>query len=289
MLLRRAKKKKEKIDGPSVEFTPSRILANGKSRSKLRISYPQALTAPDKVTISRGSFREDEILREVTLEPGRSEYHLHVQSARRPGICKIASEQGVRAELAFYPSHLQAVVFDWIPTFVMAFLIALFLRAFVVAAFYIPSRSMEPTLLVRDRLIADKISFVLNIDNVKRGDIIIFRPPPEAGEGSANKDYIKRVIGLPGDRIKVENGSVWVNGEALEEEYIASPPAYYYEEVTVPQGMLFVLGDNRNNSRDSHAWNFLPQENVIGKALSIFWPPNRAGLIRTDGITTALD
>lgn len=288
MLLKRTKNK-EKHDGPSVEFTPSRIPANGRSRSKLRISYPQALTSPDKIKISRGSFRDDEIVRELIVEPGRTEYHLHVHSARRPGICKIASEQGVTAELAFYPSHAQALLYDWVPTFVMAFLIALFLRAFVVAAFYIPSRSMEPTLLVRDRLIADKISFVLNIDKVKRGDIIIFRPPPEAGEGQTNKDYIKRVIGLPGDRVKVENGSVWVNGEALMEGYIAAPPAYYYEEVTVPQGMLFVLGDNRNNSRDSHAWNFLPEENVIGRALFIFWPPNRAGLITKDSLTPAVD
>jgi signal peptidase I len=276
-----AKQKKHKNDGrPKVEFSPSRILANGRSSSNLRISYPAPLTSPDTVQISRGSLASDATVHTDILEPGRSEYSLTVYSARRPGICKITSAQGLRAELAFYPNHLQAVVYDWIPTLITAFLIALFLRTYVVAAFYIPSRSMEPTLLVHDRLIADKISFVLDFGEIKRGEIVIFRPPLEAGESGTNKDYIKRVIGLSGDRIKIEDGMVWVNGVVLKESYIASPPAYLYDEATVPDDNLFVLGDNRNNSKDSHSWDFLPVENVIGRALFIFWPPSRVGAIR---------
>lgn len=273
--------KSKKLTGnrPKIEFSPSRIRANGKSSSSLRISYPSAISFPDKLRISRGSFHSDKIVREIDLEPGKQEYALTIHSAKRPGICKITSEQGVKSELAFYPSHFQALFFDWIPTLITAFLIALFLRSYVVAAFYIPSRSMEPTLLVHDRLIADKLSFVLNFEGIERGDVVIFRPPPEAGEGSSRKDYIKRVIGLPGDKIKVEDGKVWVNGVALDESYIASPPAYFYDEVAVPDGNLFVLGDNRNNSKDSHSWDFLPEENVIGRALFIFWPPSRIGSI----------
>jgi signal peptidase I len=273
------KTKKSSDNRPKVEFSPSRIRANGKSSSNLRISYPVPTDGPDTVRISRGSFSSEKTIREIELEPGKQEYTLTVHSAKRPGICKITSEKGVRSELAFYPSHFQALFFDWIPTLVTAFLIALFLRTYVVAAFYIPSRSMEPTLLVHDRLIADKLSFVLNVDEIKRGDVVIFRPPPEAGEGSTRKDYIKRVIGLPGDKVRVEDGKVWINDVALDETYIASPPAYFYEEVTVPEGNLFVLGDNRNNSKDSHSWDFLPQDNVIGRALFIFWPPSRIGSI----------
>ncbi len=270
---------------PKVEFDPSRILANGKTSSKLRITYPTVLDGADILKISRGSFTAGERKQEVRVEPGRAEYTLTIYSTPRPGLCRIRSERGVRAELAFYPSHFQAIVFDWIPTLVMALLIALFLRAYVVAAFFIPSRSMEPTLLVHDRLIADKISFTLKIgsERLERGDIVIFNPPREAGESQVRKDYIKRVIGLPGDRIAIRDGKVFVNGEPLEEEYVASPPMYrwpeYSDEAVVPTGHIFVLGDNRNNSRDSHAWGFLPLDNVLGKALFIFWPPGRMGPI----------
>lgn len=273
------KSKKALDNRPKVEFSPSRIRANGISSSNLRISYPNVLKEQDKITISRGSFSANSVIRETVLDPGRQEYSLTIHSAKRPGICKISSDKGVRSELAFFPSHFQALFFDWIPTLITAFLIALFLRTYVVAAFYIPSRSMEPTLLVHDRLIADKLSFVLRFDELERGDVVIFRPPPEAGEGSMRKDYIKRVIGLPGDKVKVEDGEVWINGEPLQETYIASPPSYFYEEVVVPDESLFVLGDNRNNSKDSHSWDFLPRKNVIGRALFIFWPPSRIGSI----------
>ncbi|MCD6119716.1 signal peptidase I [bacterium] len=269
--------KKDDGTAPRVEFSPSRILANGKAHSNLRISYPKPLEKQNKIRISRGSFRDNEVLREVILPPGQKEYSLTIFSAKKPCLCRIVGEQGLRAELTFYPSHWQSLIYDWIPTLVMAFVIAFFLRTFIVAAFYIPSRSMEPTLLVHDRLIADKISFVLKVGEIEHGDIIIFKPPPEAGEGQEKKDYIKRVIGLPGDKVLVKNGKVWINGKQLEEDYIAEPPAYHYEEVSVPEGYLFVLGDNRNNSKDSHSWDFLPVDNVIGRALFIFWPPNRIG------------
>jgi len=266
-----------------VEFNPSRIRSNGTSKSGMRITYPAPLSKPDTVKISRGSFSAKEIIRSVTLPPGQSEYSLEIVSASRPGICRISSDQGVRAELAFYPSHFQAVIYDWIPTLVMALLIALFLRSYVVAAFYIPSKSMEPTLLVHDRLIADKLSFSLKFGELKRGDVVIFHPPPEAGANQIEKDYIKRVIGLPGDTVAVHDGTVWVNGVALDEPYIQSPPDYYLEEQIVPSDSVFVLGDNRNNSKDSHAWGFLPIKNIQGRALFIFWPPGRIGLITHGG------
>lgn len=268
-------RKYDSMSFPRVEFQPSRVRADGKSKAQIRITYAAPLERPDVIKVSRGSFADKPGAGSIELPPGQSEYTLEVTSAARPGICRIASEQGVRAEIAFYPSHVQAVIYDWIPTLVMAFLIALFLRTYVVAAFYIPSRSMEPTLLVHDRLIADKLSFSLKFGKLERGDIVIFHPPPEAGMNQTEKDYIKRVIGLPGDKVAIREGLVWVNGKSLEEPYIAQEPDYDMEEETVPTDSIFVLGDNRNNSKDSHAWGFLPEKNVEGKALFIFWPPQR--------------
>lgn len=141
--------------------------------------------------------------------------------------------------------------------------------------------SMRPTLEDGEFVLISRLAY--QFGNFKHGDIIVFRPPmyPEAGFfrrllGLPNisddyEDYIKRVIGLPGDTVKIENGTVQINGALINEPYIAAPPEYF-GQWTVPEGDLFVLGDNRNNSADSHAWGFLPKQNVLGKAVVIYWP-----------------
>lgn len=141
--------------------------------------------------------------------------------------------------------------------------------------------SMLPTLNNGEYILISRLSYKLG--DFHRGDIIVFRPPmyPDAtlwqrlfGLPSFHdnyEDYIKRIIGLPGETVRIENGTVYINGVALLEDYIAAPPDYS-NEWTVPAGQLFVLGDNRNNSADSHAWGFLPEENVLGKALVVYWP-----------------
>jgi signal peptidase I len=140
--------------------------------------------------------------------------------------------------------------------------------------------SMLPTLDNGEYVLISRLSYLRG--NFQRGDIIVFRPPmyPDAPFWQRllglpiddhYEDYIKRVIGLPGETVKIENGVVTINGVVLTETYIASPPDYS-AEWTVPAGYLFVLGDNRNNSADSHAWGFLPQKNVLGKALLVYWP-----------------
>jgi signal peptidase I len=105
------------------------------------------------------------------------------------------------------------------------------------------------------------------------GDVIVFHYPRDP-----EQEYIKRVIGLPGDSIEVADGQVVVNGQAIQEPYIASAPAYQ-SEWTIPDNNLFVLGDNRNNSSDSHNWGPVPMENVIGKAIFVYWPPEKWGAI----------
>jgi signal peptidase I len=141
--------------------------------------------------------------------------------------------------------------------------------------------SMRPTLQDGEFVLINRLAFQLG--NFRRGDIIVFRPPmyPETDFfrrllGLPNisddyEDYIKRIIGLPGDTVKITNGTVQINGTLIGEPYIAAAPAYS-GEWTVPADNLFVLGDNRNNSADSHAWGFLPEKNVLGKALVIYWP-----------------
>ncbi|AGY56475.1 signal peptidase I [Gloeobacter kilaueensis] len=161
-----------------------------------------------------------------------------------------------------------------VQTVALAVLLALFIRSFVAEARYIPSGSMLPTLQVDDRLIVEKLSY--EFQRPDRGQVIVFMPPRSTHIEQA---FIKRVIGLPGDTIAVHNGRVIVNGQPLSESYIAAPPSYEMPARRVPPGEYFVMGDNRNNSYDSHLWGFLPRENVIGRALFRFWPPERIGPI----------
>ena len=159
---------------------------------------------------------------------------------------------------------------ETIRIFIVALAIAFFLRAFIVEPRFIPSGSMEPTLQVGDRILVDKIS--QQWQEPKRGDILIFYPPKSPAIDDTSKAYIKRLIGIEGDRIAVQDGKVYRNGEALNETYIAEVPNYRMREVTIPQGYYWMMGDNRNYSNDSHIWGFLPKQNVIGKATIRFFP-----------------
>ncbi|MEA5463983.1 signal peptidase I [Leptothoe sp. PORK10 BA2] len=163
----------------------------------------------------------------------------------------------------------------------LSVVLALGIRQFVAEARYIPTGSMEPTLQVNDRLVIEKISYHLTVP--ERGDIVVFWPPEEFNvPGQPRNAFIKRVIGLPGDTVEVADGQVLVNNVALEEGYIKSPPNYQWGPKTVPPESYLVFGDNRNNSEDSHRWSdpFLPEDQIIGKAVVRFWPPNRLGLLK---------
>jgi signal peptidase I len=180
---------------------------------------------------------------------------------------------------------------------VLAFVLALVIRTFLFQAFYIPSPSMEPTLLRGDRVLVNKIPYYFH--DPRRGDIIVFENPnPEAvidrgvvngffhwlvqGLGfaqSENEDFIKRVIGLPGDVVEGKRGSVFVNGTKLDEPYLTQK-TQPFDARTVPEGKLFVMGDNRGNSLDSRfGLGYVPIDKVIGKAFIKIWPPTRFGLL----------
>ncbi len=164
-------------------------------------------------------------------------------------------------------------------------LIALLLRWQVVEPRWIPSGSMIPTLQIQDRILIEKITPRINKKlnkNLNLNTIVIFKPPKiltEAGysDGSA---LIKRVVGLPGDKIEILNGKLYRNEKEINEPWIKEPIKYELESIIVPQSSLWVLGDNRNNSLDSHIWGALPEKNLIGTALARYWPLKKIGPIR---------
>ncbi len=139
--------------------------------------------------------------------------------------------------------------------------------------------SMRPTLEDGEFVLVSRMSY--KFSEYERGDIVVFHFPLDPKE-----ELIKRVIGLPGDHVRVEGGQVFLNGQLLEETYIAEAPRYSGEWV-VTEGFLFVLGDNRNNSNDSKDWGLLPQENVVGKAVLIYWPPPMWGALDHAGVSAS--
>ena len=257
---------------PGVEILSERAKtpADGSSSTRICIRFKDTPGESVHLRLSKGSFSESAIQREIDVPVENNEANLLVYAHDRPGVGWL-SGPGFRHKIEFVAvSFMQGLLYEWIPTIVMALGLALVLKSFVVASFYIPSGSMENTLKKGDLLIADKLSFKLLGQDPQRGDIMIFRYPKDP-----KKDYIKRVIGLPGDSVRVQDHTVYVNGEALIEDYIAEDPDFDYPSVTVPEDSYFVMGDNRNHSSDSRVWGFVPRDNIEGRALFVFWPRPR--------------
>jgi signal peptidase I len=173
----------------------------------------------------------------------------------------------------------------------LSLLLAFGIRTYVAEARYIPSGSMEPTLLINDRLIIEKVSYRLH--EPERGDVIVFNPTKALKEQNFHDAFIKRVIGVPGDRIEVKEGSVYRNGQRLSEAYVAkgastsvdtcnsdtNAPAFLSQPITIPQHSFLVLGDNRTNSYDGRCWGLVSKDDVVGRAVFRFWPLNRIGTL----------
>ncbi|MBI5167059.1 MAG: signal peptidase I [candidate division NC10 bacterium] len=171
-------------------------------------------------------------------------------------------------------SKKKSVWREYAEAFVIAVVLALVIRTFVVQAFKIPSGSMLPTLQVGDHILVNK--FIYKFTRPERGEIVVFKFPQDEG-----RDFIKRVIGLPGETVEVRQKRVYINGRLLEEPYaIHQDSAVYdnphsprdnYEPILVPEGSLFMMGDNHDHSMDSRFWGFLDQKKVKGKAFIIYW------------------
>src|ERR671917_985382 len=183
------------------------------------------------------------------------------------------SEKGSTSETPRTPKKAGGLV-EFLVILAVAFVLVFgFVRPFVLEAFRIPSESMVPTLLVGDRVLANK--FVYRLAEPERGEVVVFE---SVGEGDDQK-LIKRVVGVAGDEVEVRNGTLLVNGEAREEPYLNRnlPFNDSYGPSEVPEGHVFVMGDNRANSADSRVFGPLPIENIEGEAFVRFWPPLRIG------------
>jgi signal peptidase I len=167
---------------------------------------------------------------------------------------------------------------DLIETILMAVVLFLLLNA-ATSRVRVYNISMQPTLHEGNLLVVNKLAYKLG--EPKRGDIIVFHY-----QGTVTEDYIKRVIGLPGDTVDIRGGIVRVNGQAITEPYIAELPGYT-GTWKVPEGELFVLGDNRNHSSDSHDWGFVEQEWVVGRAIIVYWPLDRIRVLNSPDLVPA--
>lgn len=164
-----------------------------------------------------------------------------------------------------------------------AFLLFLFIHTFIAEARFVPSPSMVPAIELGDRFLVEKVAY--RFRQPQRGEIVVFHPPQRAktvaeqmGSPLGN-DFIKRIIALPGEEVAVRDGRVFINGKVLEEPYISEErrPFYEVKPMTVPENHYWMLGDNRNNSFDSHYWGFVPRKNIVGRAVWRFWPIPRMG------------
>ena len=157
---------------------------------------------------------------------------------------------------------------EWVLIVVAALVAAVLVKTFLFQPFYIPSESMEPTLLVDDRVLVNKLS-----RDPDRGDIVVFKRPVSQPEGPLNKDLIKRVIATGGDTVEGRDGRVWVNGSALNEPYLPEgSTTSSFEPVEVGAKQLWVMGDNRGNSSDSRAFGPIDKDSLVGRAFVLFWP-----------------
>lgn len=220
---------------------------------------------------------------------------------------KIVDAGGCVLDKKQFDLHYKGSFREWNETIFIAFLLAILIRGLVMQAFWIPTGSMEPTLFGEkrnvynqlersgDRILVSRFAYVfdLSLDGripfgpriwfkmPERGDIVVFKYP-DPNINAPSKDYIKRVVGLPGDRVEIDRqGILYINGVPLYEPYIAEPPLSEFAPRTVPKDSLFVLGDNRNNSADSRYWGWMPLKNLKGQAVFNYLPLNRISPIRS--------
>jgi signal peptidase I len=176
---------------------------------------------------------------------------------------------------------LKREVKEWIHSIVVALILTLIIRTYIVQAFKIPSGSMRPTLLEGDKLFVNK--YIYRFEGPKRGDIIVFKYPVDP-----KKDFIKRLVGLGGETVEIRDGKIYVDGKVLDDPKSFGAFTYYNhdpfggpnEKIRVPEDSYYVLGDNSANSTDSRFWGFVGKKSVLGKAFFRWWPPRRIGMIQ---------
>jgi signal peptidase I len=189
-------------------------------------------------------------------------------------------------------SKTKSVVREWVESIVIAFILAMFIRTFIVQAFKIPTGSMRPTLLEGDRILVNKFIFGARIPltdlrlpalrQPKRGDVVVFVYPEDP-----SRDYIKRLIAVGSETAEINNGNIYINGKLCDDEnlkmrfyYNRGPYGEEGKKLEVPKDSYYVLGDNSASSRDSRYWGYVPKKLLVGKAILIYWPLNRIRIIK---------
>jgi len=168
-------------------------------------------------------------------------------------------------------------ILEWVGVIVGALLVALLIKTFLLQAFYIPSRSMEPTLRIGDRVLVNKLSY--RVHDIHRGDIVVFERPKDEPP-DAIKDLIKRVIALPGETVSTQNGQVYIDGRPLDEPYLpAGTVTDNLPPTKVDDGKVFVMGDNRGDSRDSRYFGAIDEDLIVGRAFVRIWPVTHLGFL----------
>jgi signal peptidase I len=189
-------------------------------------------------------------------------------------------------------SKKRSVLREWVESIIVAFILAMIIRTFLVQAFKIPTGSMRPTLFEGDLILVNKFIYGAKIPfsdlrlpalrQPQRGDVIVFIYPQDA-----KKDFIKRLVALEGETLEIKNGTIYINNQPLLDPLFSQ--RYYYnrgefggenEKIVVPKDSFFVMGDNSASSQDSRYWGFVPKKNILGKALLIYWPPQRIRIVK---------
>ncbi|NLN70092.1 MAG: signal peptidase I [Chloroflexi bacterium] len=191
---------------------------------------------------------------------------------------QISATPTQRSESKSKRSGCFGFLIDAVETILLALVLFLAINA-LSARVRVENVSMQPTLKPGEFLLVNRVAYKFGKPSI--GDIIVFHAP-----GANDMDYIKRVIGLPGDQVRISDGIVYVNNQPLYEPYIAEAPRYS-GTWDIPPNEYFVLGDNRNNSSDSHMWGFVPHNDIVGRALLIYWPLSEAAILRSSDIVMA--
>ncbi|MEI6156857.1 MAG: signal peptidase I [Atribacterota bacterium] len=172
-------------------------------------------------------------------------------------------------------------VMEWVKTIAWSLILAFLIITFVVQSFYIPSTSMVPTLIPGQRIMVAK--FLYRFTDPQRGDIIVFQKPTGVEGGQEGERLVKRLIGVPGDQLKLSDGRVFINGQSLSgtkfERTYFPDGQFGTQELTVPPDSYFVLGDNSGVSYDSRFWGFVPRKNILGRAFFSYWPFTMMGIL----------